>query len=140
MKYEVVIGLEVHAELSTKSKAFRSCSTTFGADPNTQCCPVCIGMPGVLPIMNKKALEYTIRAGLALNCSIAKHTKWDRKNYFYPDLPRACQISQYDMPVCQKGYLDIVAMKKQNARYKPYTFGRGCRKAAARSVYGSYPC
>ena len=112
MKYEVVIGLEVHAELSTKSKAFCSCSTTFGADPNTQCCPVCIGMPGVLPIMNKKALEYTIRAGLALNCSIAKHTKWDRKNYFYPDLPRACQISQYDMPVCQKGYLDIVADEK----------------------------
>ncbi|MFS8501332.1 MAG: Asp-tRNA(Asn)/Glu-tRNA(Gln) amidotransferase subunit GatB [Caldicoprobacter sp.] len=108
MKYEVVIGLEIHAELSTQSKAFCGCSTKFGAAPNTQCCPICIGMPGVLPLINKKALEYTIKAGLALNCSIARYTKMDRKNYFYPDLPRACQISQYDMPVCQNGYLDIV--------------------------------
>lgn len=108
MKYEVVIGLEVHAELSTQSKAFCGCSTKFGAAPNTQCCPVCIGMPGVLPVINKKALEYTIKAGLALNCRIARYTKMDRKNYFYPDLPRACQISQYDVPVCQNGYLDIV--------------------------------
>jgi aspartyl-tRNA(Asn)/glutamyl-tRNA(Gln) amidotransferase subunit B len=108
MKYEVVIGLEIHAELSTHSKAFCGCSTKFGAAPNTQCCPICIGMPGVLPVMNKKALEYTIKAGLALNCSIARYTKMDRKNYFYPDLPRACQISQYDVPVCQNGYLDIV--------------------------------
>jgi len=108
MKYEVVIGLEIHAELSTQSKAFCGCSTKFGAAPNTQCCPICIGMPGVLPVINKKALEYTIKAGLALNCSIARYTKMDRKNYFYPDLPRACQISQYDMPVCQNGYLDIV--------------------------------
>ncbi len=108
MKYEVVIGLEIHAELSTQSKAFCGCSTKFGAAPNTQCCPVCIGMPGVLPVINKKALEYTIKAGLALNCSIARYTKMDRKNYFYPDLPRACQISQYDVPVCQNGYLDIV--------------------------------
>lgn len=108
MKYEVVIGLEIHAELSTESKAFCGCSTKFGAAPNTQCCPVCIGMPGALPVINKKALEYTIKAGLALNCSIARYTKMDRKNYFYPDLPRACQISQYDLPVCQNGYLDIV--------------------------------
>nr|MBO2494158.1 Asp-tRNA(Asn)/Glu-tRNA(Gln) amidotransferase GatCAB subunit B [Clostridia bacterium] len=108
MKYEVVIGLEIHAELSTQSKVFCGCSTKFGAAPNTQCCPICIGMPGVLPLINKKALEYTIKAGLALNCSIARYTKMDRKNYFYPDLPRACQISQYDMPVCQNGYLDIV--------------------------------
>ena len=107
MKYEVVIGLEIHAELSTQSKAFCGCSTKFGAAPNTQCCPVCIGMPGALPVINKRALEYTVKAGLALNCSIARYTKIDRKNYFYPDLPRACQISQYDVPVCQNGYLDI---------------------------------
>jgi len=107
MKYEVVIGLEIHAELSTQSKAFCGCSTKFGAAPNTQCCPVCIGMPGALPVINKRALEYTVKAGLALNCSIARYTKMDRKNYFYPDLPRACQISQYDVPVCQNGYLDI---------------------------------
>jgi len=107
MKYEVVIGLEIHAELSTQSKAFCGCSTKFGAAPNTQCCPICIGMPGALPVINKRALEYTVKAGLALNCSIARYTKMDRKNYFYPDLPRACQISQYDVPVCQNGYLDI---------------------------------
>ncbi len=107
MKYEVIVGLEVHAELSTKSKAFCGCSTMFGAQPNTQCCPICMSMPGTLPILNKKALEYTIKAGLALNCNIAEHSKMDRKNYFYPDLPRAYQISQHDMPVCSTGFLDI---------------------------------
>ncbi|NLV22667.1 MAG: Asp-tRNA(Asn)/Glu-tRNA(Gln) amidotransferase subunit GatB, partial [Syntrophomonadaceae bacterium] len=105
--YEVVVGLEVHAELRTQSKIFCSCSTAFGAEPNTQVCPVCSGFPGMLPVLNEKAVECAIKAGLALHCEIAEFCKFDRKNYFYPDLPRAYQISQYDMPICQGGYLDI---------------------------------
>lgn len=105
--YEVVVGLEVHAELKTQSKIFCSCSTAFGAEPNTQVCPVCSGFPGMLPVLNEKAVECAIKAGLALHCEIAEFCKFDRKNYFYPDLPRAYQISQYDMPICQGGYLDI---------------------------------
>lgn len=105
--YEIVIGLEVHAELKTQSKIFCSCSTAFGAEPNTQVCPVCSGFPGMLPVLNEKAVECAIKAGLALHCEIAEFCKFDRKNYFYPDLPRAYQISQYDMPICQGGYLDI---------------------------------
>lgn len=105
--YEVVIGLEVHAELKTQSKIFCSCSTAFGAEPNTQVCPVCSGFPGMLPVLNEKAVECAIKAGLALHCEIAEFCKFDRKNYFYPDLPRAYQISQYDMPICKGGYLDI---------------------------------
>ena len=105
--YEMVIGLEVHAELSTASKIFCGCSTAFGAQPNTQCCPVCTGMPGTLPVLNHQVLEYAIMAGLATNCRIARYSKFDRKNYFYPDLPKAYQISQYDLPICQDGYLDI---------------------------------
>lgn len=107
MEYEVVIGLEVHAELSTKSKIYCSCTTEFGGDVNTHCCPICTGMPGVLPVLNKKVVEYAIRAGLATNCSIAEYSKQDRKNYFYPDLPKAYQISQYDLPLCKEGYIDI---------------------------------
>jgi aspartyl-tRNA(Asn)/glutamyl-tRNA(Gln) amidotransferase subunit B len=105
--YEVVIGLEVHVELKTATKIFCSCSTAFGAEPNTQVCPVCSGFPGALPVLNRRAVEYAIRAGLALNCDIAEVCKFDRKNYFYPDLPNAYQISQYDQPICGKGYLDI---------------------------------
>lgn len=104
---ETVIGLEVHVELSTESKAFCRCSTAFGAPPNTQVCPVCLGMPGGLPVLNQKALEYAILAGLALNCEIAPSCKFDRKNYFYPDLPNAFQISQADKPVAKNGYIDI---------------------------------
>jgi len=107
MSYQTVIGLEIHVELSTLSKLFCGCSVSFGAKPNTQCCPICIGVPGVLPVLNKKAVEYCIKAGLALNCNIDEVSKMDRKNYFYPDLPKAYQVSQYNMPVCQKGYLDI---------------------------------
>lgn len=107
MEYEVVIGLEVHAELSTKSKIFCSCTTQFGGDVNTHTCPVCTGMPGTLPVLNKKVVEYAIKAGLATNCSITPYGKQDRKNYFYPDLPKAYQISQYDLPICQNGYVDI---------------------------------
>jgi len=105
--YEAVIGLEVHAELKTKTKMFCSCPNQFGAEPNTNVCPVCAGMPGVLPVINARAVEFAVTAGLALNCEIAEFCKFDRKNYYYPDLPKAYQISQYDLPICKRGYLDI---------------------------------
>ncbi len=105
--YETVIGLEVHVELSTKSKIFCACSTEFGGEANTHCCPVCTGMPGVLPILNGQVVEYAIRAGIATGCEITRHTKFDRKNYFYPDLPKAYQISQLYLPICQSGGLEI---------------------------------
>ena len=105
--YEVVMGLEVHAELSTKTKIFCSCPTTFGAEPNTQVCPICMGMPGTLPVLNEKVVEYAVKAGLATNCEIARKSKNDRKNYFYPDLPKAYQISQYDEPLCEHGFIEI---------------------------------
>ncbi len=105
--YEMVIGLEVHVELKTATKIFCGCSTRFGAPPNTQCCPVCTGMPGSLPVLNGKVVEYAVMAGLATNCTIATYSKQDRKNYFYPDLPKAYQISQYELPLCSRGYLDI---------------------------------
>ena len=105
--YEVIIGLEVHAELSTKTKIFCSCPTEFGGDPNTHTCPVCMAMPGTLPVLNEKVVEYAVKAGIATNCEIAKVSKNDRKNYFYPDLPKAYQISQFDMPLCKNGHIDI---------------------------------
>ncbi|MDR1531904.1 MAG: Asp-tRNA(Asn)/Glu-tRNA(Gln) amidotransferase subunit GatB [Clostridiales bacterium] len=105
--YEMVIGLEVHIELKTATKIFCGCLTAFGAEPNTQCCPVCMGYPGTLPVLNQRVAEYAITAGLALNCDIAPYSKQDRKNYFYPDLPKAYQISQYDLPLCKGGWLDI---------------------------------
>ena len=107
MNYETVIGLEVHVELSTKSKIYCNCTTEFGGDVNTHCCPICTGMPGVLPVLNKKVVDYAIKAGLATNCEITQYGKQDRKNYFYPDLPKAYQTSQYDLPICKNGYLDI---------------------------------
>ena len=105
--FEVIIGLEVHAELSTKTKIFCSCPTSFGAQPNTQTCPICMAMPGTLPVLNEKVVEYAVKAGLATNCEIARNSKNDRKNYFYPDLPKAYQISQYDKPLCEHGYIEI---------------------------------
>lgn len=105
--YEVVVGLEVHAELSTKTKIFCNCSTGFGAEPNTHVCPVCMAMPGALPVLNEKVVEYAVKAGLATNCTIAKESKNDRKNYFYPDLPKSYQISQFDKPLCEHGYVEI---------------------------------
>ncbi len=107
MKYEAVIGLEVHTELRTATKIFCSCKTSFGADPNTNVCPVCLGLPGVLPVLNRHVLEFAVRTGLALNCEIARYSKFDRKNYYYPDLPKNFQTSQYDLPICGPGYLDV---------------------------------
>ncbi|OGQ04467.1 MAG: aspartyl/glutamyl-tRNA amidotransferase subunit B [Deltaproteobacteria bacterium RIFCSPLOWO2_01_44_7] len=107
MKYEAVIGLEVHAQLLTKSKLFCACSTKFGAQPNTNICPVCTGQAGALPVLNKTAVEMAIKAGLALNCTIREKSIFARKNYFYPDLPKGYQISQYEFPICLNGYLDI---------------------------------
>ena len=106
-KYEAVIGLEVHAQLKTKTKIFCGCSTAFGAEPNSQTCPVCLGMPGVLPVMNRSALEFALKIGLATDCQIASESIFARKNYFYPDLPKGYQISQYEEPVCQNGTIDI---------------------------------
>ena len=109
------IGLEIHAELLTKSKVFCTCSAEFGGEPNSRCCPVCSGMPGTLPVLNHTAVEYIIRAGYVTNCEISRFTKWDRKNYFYPDLPKAYQISQMPRPVCLNGYVDIVAGGKEKS-------------------------
>jgi aspartyl-tRNA(Asn)/glutamyl-tRNA(Gln) amidotransferase subunit B len=107
MDYEAIIGLEVHAQLLTESKIFCGCSTTFGAPPNHNTCPVCLGMPGVLPVLNRRVVEFALRAALATHCQIASSSRWARKNYFYPDLPKGYQISMYELPVAQHGYIDI---------------------------------
>lgn len=107
MNYETVIGLEVHAELKTKTKIYCGCPNEFGGQTNTHCCPICTGMPGVLPVLNKTVVDYAIKAGLATNCEITHVGKQDRKNYFYPDLPKAYQTSQYDLPICKNGHVDI---------------------------------
>lgn len=107
MKYEAVIGLEIHCELKTKTKIFCGCATGFGAEQNTHVCPVCLGLPGVLPSVNKRVVEFGIKAGLATNCTINKYSKFDRKNYYYPDLPKNWQTSQYDLPIAEHGWVDI---------------------------------
>ncbi len=107
MEFETVLGLEVHTELATKTKIFCSCSTEFGGEPNTHVCEVCSGMPGTLPVLNQEVVEYAIRTGLATNCEITRYNKFDRKNYFYPDLPKAYQVSQLYLPICQNGHIDI---------------------------------
>jgi len=112
MEFEAVIGLEVHAQMLTETKIFCGCLTKFGSEPNTQTCPICIGMPGVLPVLNKKALEFTIKTGLAMNCNISAFSRFARKNYFYPDLPKGYQISQYELPICEGGWVEIVVEGK----------------------------
>src|SRR5262249_10076561 len=107
LPYKIVIGLEVHVQLLTRTKLFCGCSTQFGLPPNSATCPICIGMPGVLPVMNAHPFELAMKAALALNCQIDSFTKWDRKNYYYPDLPKNYQISQYDLPFSQHGSLQI---------------------------------
>jgi aspartyl-tRNA(Asn)/glutamyl-tRNA(Gln) amidotransferase subunit B len=107
--YKVLVGLEIHVQLYTRTKMFCGCELAFGAEPNSRVCPVCLGMPGSLPVMNRQAVEFSILAGLALNCQIASFTKWDRKSYYYPDLPKNYQISQYDLPLALNGYIEIPA-------------------------------
>lgn len=107
MIWETVIGLEVHVELATRSKIFCACSTAFGGEPNTRCCPVCVGMPGTLPVLNRRAVELAVKAGLGLDCAITRHSRFDRKNYFYPDLPKAYQISQLYLPIARDGTVEI---------------------------------
>ncbi|MFI4876946.1 MAG: Asp-tRNA(Asn)/Glu-tRNA(Gln) amidotransferase subunit GatB, partial [Blastopirellula sp. JB062] len=111
--YEIIIGLEVHVQLATQTKLFCRCSTTYGAPPNTQTCPVCLAMPGSLPVMNRHAYELGMKTACALNLKIPNFTKWDRKNYYYPDLPKGYQISQYDLPMSENGYLLITDPKGQ---------------------------
>lgn len=113
MRYETVVGLEVHAELLTNSKIFCSCKNEFGGNENSYCCPVCLGLPGVLPVLNKKVVEFAVKLGIATDCKIAEFSKMDRKNYFYPDLPKAFQISQYSLPLCTNGYIEIQAKDKK---------------------------
>jgi len=107
MEYEVIIGLEIHCELKTASKMFCGCDATFGGEPNSKTCPICLGLPGVLPVINRKAVEYAIKTGLALDCSIEPQSTFHRKNYFYPDMPKNYQISQYDLPLAVGGRLDV---------------------------------
>ena len=114
-QYETVIGLEVHVELATKTKIFCGCKTDFGAEPNTHVCPICTGMPGSLPILNKQVVEFALRAGLALNCQINQFCKFDRKNYFYPDNPQNYQISQLYLPICHDGYVELERQLEQSA-------------------------
>ena len=121
MNYTTIIGLEVHVQLATESKLFCGCATTYGAEPNTQTCPVCIGMPGSLPVMNREAVRLAVRTGVALGCTVPEFTKWDRKQYYYPDLPKAYQISQYDLPLNEHGGLEIApeANAEANSRFEP---------------------
>ena len=117
-EYEAVIGLEVHAQLSTETKAFCSCSTKFGNSPNSNVCPVCLGHPGVLPVLNKKVVEYSVLMGMATNCNINEYSVFARKNYFYPDLPKGYQISQYEEPICSDGFIEVIGLNNEKRRIR----------------------
>src|SRR6187200_3256203 len=123
LPYRTVIGLEVHVQLLTRTKLFCGCSTEFGLPPNTATCAVCCGLPGTLPVMNDHAFQLAMKAALAHNCSIARFTKWDRKNYFYPDLPKNYQISQYDLPFSSEGGLEINVATDPKKNYIPKRIG-----------------
>jgi Asp-tRNA(Asn)/Glu-tRNA(Gln) amidotransferase B subunit len=129
----LIVGLETHVQLATRSKLFCGCSTKFGAAPNTQTCPVCIGLPGSLPVMNREAFRLSLVTALALNCEIPEFTKWDRKQYYYPDLPKGYQISQYDLPMSQNGWLEISDPKGGSSRRKSASSGPTWRKTPARA-------
>jgi aspartyl-tRNA(Asn)/glutamyl-tRNA(Gln) amidotransferase subunit B len=123
--YEAVIGLEVHAQLLTGSKIFCGCTTAFGLSPNTNTCPVCLGLPGTLPVLNREAVEFGIRLGLALNCTIESRNVFARKNYFYPDLPKGYQITQFESPLCTRGHLDIESGgRRRGSAYAASTWRR----------------
>ena len=132
---KLIVGLEVHVQLKTDTKLFCGCSTQFGSAPNTQTCPVCTGMPGTLPVLNEKALELAIKTGLALNCEIARYTKWDRKNYFYPDLPKGYQISQFDQPVCGEGFVEAKIPKSEEPARKVRLERAHLEEDAGKSVH-----
>ena len=136
--FEAVIGLEIHVELSTDSKIFCSCPTAFGAEVNTQCCPICLGLPGTLPAINRKALEYTVKAGLALNCQIARHTWFDRKNYFYPDLPKAYQVSQQDAPYVSTATWKSPSVRALRGGHQPGALEEYVANLHGRTIYAAY--
>lgn len=137
MTYEVVIGVEVHAQLRTKSKMFCGCGTVFGAAANSQTCPVCLGLPGSLPVINRMAVEMAVRAGLALNCTIVANNRFARKNYFYPDLPKGYQISQYESPICQQGWIEIAADEEDKEGRKQVRIRRAhLEEDAGKNMHG----
>src|SRR6202045_404307 len=139
--YEPVIGLEVHVQLLTATKIFCSCSTRFGAPPNTNVCPVCLGMPGVLPVLNRRAVEFAVLAAMALNCRIHETSIFARKNYFYPDLPKGYQISQYDKPLAEFGWIEIPAATGVGVNEKRRSASRAfiSRKMRARACTKAFP-
>ena len=127
-EFETIIGLEIHVELATSTKLFCSCSARFTREPNRNCCPLCMGMPGTLPVLNRKAVEYAVRVGLALSCRIERFSRFDRKNYFYPDLPKGYQITQYEYPLCKEGFRYRYASRHKRIGIAGYTWKR-MRKA-----------
>ena len=141
-RYEPTIGLETHVELGTRTKLFCGCPAQFGGEPNTHVCPVCLGLPGSLPVPSRAAIEYTIRIGLALNCSIAAWCRFARKNYFYPDMPKDYQISQYDEPLCTDGWLDVTVDEGGGSRRTSGSASSGCtwrRTPASRCTWAGRP-